>query len=156
MVDTAFTEKRGARPMSSGVHRVAIVITDGRSQDNVTEPALDARRSNVLIFAVGVTDHVLESELIQIAGSRERTFIVEQFTDLNTRLRSLIQKTLCPQKTPTTPTKAPGCDPNDLDACDRTRNEICAKLPGGGFGCSCPTEFERHPKTGVCGELFSS
>jgi len=81
--------------MSSGVHRIAIVITDGRSQDNVSEPALDARRANVLLFAVGVTDHVLESELVQIAGSRQRTFIVEQFTDLNTRLRSLIQKSLC-------------------------------------------------------------
>lgn len=95
MVNLGFSEKRGARPMSSGVHRVAIVITDGRSQDNVTLPSLDARRNNILIFAVGVTDHVLESELVQIAGSRDRTFVVEQFTDLNTRLRSLIQKAAC-------------------------------------------------------------
>lgn len=38
-------------------------------QDNVTEPANAARRVGVKMFAVGVTDHVLDSEL------REVTFI---------------------------------------------------------------------------------
>jgi hypothetical protein len=63
-----FSERRGARPVSADVSRVAIVITDGRSQDNVTEPAKAARERKVNIFAIGVTDHVLAAELEAIAG----------------------------------------------------------------------------------------
>lgn len=72
MVDEGFSERRGARPLTEGVSRVAIVITDGRSQDNVTEAADNARRSMVNMFAIGVTDHVLASELETIAGSSNR------------------------------------------------------------------------------------
>lgn len=95
MVKNGFTEAKGARPVGSGVRRVGIVITDGRSQDNVTLPSIEARKADILMFAIGVTDHVLESELVQIAGNRDRVFLVSQFTDLNTRLRSLIQKSAC-------------------------------------------------------------
>lgn len=68
VVNEAFSERRGARPLSSQVARVAIVITDGRSQDNVTMPVDDARRKEIQLFAVGVTNHVLDSELQCIAG----------------------------------------------------------------------------------------
>ena len=70
MAIEGFSERRGARPQSaSGVTRVAIVITDGRSQDNVTLPADEARRlHHINIFSVGVSDHVLPAELETIAG----------------------------------------------------------------------------------------
>lgn len=74
MVMEGFSERRGARPLSPNVSRVAIVITDGRSQDNVTDPALAARNLNINTFAIGVTDHVLASELESIAGSPNRFF----------------------------------------------------------------------------------
>uniref|UniRef100_A0A0M3KES8 VWFA domain-containing protein n=1 Tax=Anisakis simplex TaxID=6269 RepID=A0A0M3KES8_ANISI len=64
----AFSEKHGARPSSNSVSRVAIVITDGRSQDNVLKPAKEARQQHIQLFAVGVTEHVLDSELENIAG----------------------------------------------------------------------------------------
>jgi uncharacterized protein YegL len=73
MAIEGFSERRGARPNSKDVSRVAIVITDGRSQDNVTQAAQDARAySNINLFAIGVTDHVLTSELELIAGSPNR------------------------------------------------------------------------------------
>lgn len=75
MVKEGFSEIRGARPISANVSRVAIIITDGRSQDNVTEPALAARNLNINTFAIGVTDHVLPSELELIAGSPKRLFL---------------------------------------------------------------------------------
>lgn len=74
MVQEGFSSRRGARPISNDVSRVAIVITDGRSQDNVTEPAKMARSQRISIFAIGVTDHVLASELETIAGSPRRQY----------------------------------------------------------------------------------
>lgn len=68
MVQEGFAQRRGARPPSNDVSRVAIVITDGRSQDNVTEPAQMARGQQINTFAIGVTDHVLAAELESIAG----------------------------------------------------------------------------------------
>uniref|UniRef100_A0A915HMZ4 VWFA domain-containing protein n=1 Tax=Romanomermis culicivorax TaxID=13658 RepID=A0A915HMZ4_ROMCU len=59
MIKEGFNEKNGARPAQdarSPVHRIAIVITDGRSQDNVLQPANAARSAGVKMFAVGVTD----------------------------------------------------------------------------------------------------
>ena len=73
------------------------MITDGRSQDNVTIPANNARRQDIQLFAVGVTNHVLDSELEEISGAKDRTFHVNGFEDLNTRLRSAIQRVACPQ-----------------------------------------------------------
>ncbi|KIH50306.1 von Willebrand factor type A domain protein, partial [Ancylostoma duodenale] len=68
----AFSERRGARPLSQRVARVCIVITDGRSQDNVTIPATNARRQNIQLFAVGVTNHVLQAELEEVILTVER------------------------------------------------------------------------------------
>lgn len=53
MVVEGFAERRGARPVTKDVSRVAIVITDGRSQDNVTEPSKAARNLHVNTFAIG-------------------------------------------------------------------------------------------------------
>lgn len=68
MVVEGFSERRGARLLQEDISRVAIVITDGRSQDNVSEPASAARALRVNMFSIGVTDHVLASELEAIAG----------------------------------------------------------------------------------------
>ncbi|CAD5215432.1 unnamed protein product [Bursaphelenchus okinawaensis] len=149
MVVEGFSERRGARPISKAVSRVAIVITDGRSQDNVTRPALDARNVNVNMFAIGVTDHVLASELESIAGAPNRWFYVDRFKDLDTRLRSLIQKAACP--TPEPEQKATGkCSALTQVGCNRALNEICVEDKDGSK-CKCENGFQRHPFTHVCG-----
>ncbi|KHJ87371.1 von Willebrand factor type A domain protein [Oesophagostomum dentatum] len=51
----AFSEQRGARPLSQSIAR-----------DNVTIPATNARRQNIQLFAVGVTNHVLQAELEEV------------------------------------------------------------------------------------------
>ncbi|CAJ0941120.1 unnamed protein product, partial [Mesorhabditis belari] len=145
----AFNERRGARPLSSTVARVVIVITDGRSQDNVTIPSSNARRMGIQLFAIGVTNHVLDSELETIAGSTDGFFHVNGFEDLNTRLRSLIQKVTCPKDEPEQPTYGP-CDPTTHTGCDRSKNQVCL-VENGRFICGCPKGFELHPVTKVCG-----
>lgn len=127
MVMEGFSERRGARKQGDDVARVGIVITDGRSQDNVTEPAMNARNSNINMFSVGVTDHVLGSELEAIAGSPSRWFHVAKFKDLDTRLRSLIQKAACPSPEPK-PRLSGGCNPSTQTGCDRALNEVCIQV----------------------------
>ncbi|VDK58293.1 unnamed protein product [Gongylonema pulchrum] len=149
MVMEGFSERRGARTQGDDVARVAIVITDGRSQDNVTEPAKVARDLHINMFSVGVTDHVLASELESIAGSPSRWFYVDRFKDLDTRLRSLIQKAACPSPEPK-PRPPGGCNPTTQTGCDRALNEICVQT-GGTTRCLCPENFQRHPSTRRCG-----
>ncbi|KAF7632829.1 hypothetical protein Mgra_00007760 [Meloidogyne graminicola] len=150
MVQEGFAQRRGARPPSNDVSRVAIVITDGRSQDNVTEPAQMARGQQINTFAIGVTDHVLAAELESIAGSQQRWFYVDRFKDLDMRLRSIVQKLACPSP-PRLVQSPTGCSVDAQTGCDRTRNEICTlinKKPT----CHCPNGgFDRHPLTHVCG-----
>lgn len=149
MVKEEFTERRGARPLSDSVSRIGVVITDGRSQDNVTGPALAARDAGIQMFAIGVTNHVMDQELDTIAGSPDRSFHVDQFTDLNIKLRGLIQKQACPAVKPSPRPSGP-CDPTTHEGCDRSRNEICIEK-NGQFSCGCPEGFDRHPLTQVCG-----
>ncbi|CAB3403060.1 unnamed protein product [Caenorhabditis bovis] len=150
MVQEGFSERRGARPQNNDIARVTIVLTDGRSQDNVTGPAEAARKLNINTFAIGVTDHVLASELESIAGSPNRWFYVDKFKDLDTRLRSMIQKAACPSpiKQETAPDGV--CNPRTQTGCDRTLNEHCA-VENGRARCVCPEGFTRHPHTRVCG-----
>ncbi|CAK5070046.1 unnamed protein product [Meloidogyne enterolobii] len=164
MVNEGFSDRRGVRPISEGANRVAVIITDGRSQgkikinislfttisDNVTQPAKTARSYQINIFAIGVTDHVSPTELELIAGSPNRWFLVEGFKDLNTRLRSLVQKLACPTP-PHIPNPPNGlCSPDTQEGCDRTLGQIC-QLVGGQPTCQCPDDFPAHPKTKICG-----
>ena len=55
MSEEAFSVNRGARPIEHGYNRVAIVLTDGRSQDNVFQPADDAFNNGITVIAVGVS-----------------------------------------------------------------------------------------------------
>ncbi|ULU02771.1 hypothetical protein L3Y34_002395 [Caenorhabditis briggsae] len=149
VANEAFSERRGARPVGQ-VSRVAIVITDGRSQDNVTRPSNNAHKQDIQLFAVGVTNHVLDAELEEISGSKDRTFHVSGFEDLNTRLRSAIQRVACPhQNNEDTYNKGP-CDPRNHNGCDRSLNQVCQQK-NGKFVCVCPAGFDIHPVTKVCG-----
>lgn len=153
--DEVFNERNGARPVSNSVSRVAIVITDGRSQDDVRVAARRARNQNIQLFAVGVTNHILDSELESIAGSKERYFHVSGFKELNARLRSIIQKATCPY-TPEPPTPSPGgCDASTHKGCDRTRNQVCTLVKDAdgnqNYRCTCPPRFEKHSVTQECG-----
>ncbi|XP_035762411.1 cartilage matrix protein isoform X2 [Neolamprologus brichardi] len=53
-MNVAFSEAEGARAKSSDVGKVAIIVTDGRPQDNVKDIAQRARDAGIEIFAIGV------------------------------------------------------------------------------------------------------
>ncbi|VDP05609.1 unnamed protein product [Soboliphyme baturini] len=145
--------EHGSRPSNKSISRVAIVITDGRAQDNVLAPANEARSHGISLFSVGVTGHVLESELEQIAGSKDRYVVVGRFADLNTRLRALIQKEICKEEAPPKE-KVLTCSTSQTDQenpCDRSRNEVCIN-----GACGCGPGFCFDNITGECGRLTAN
>uniref|UniRef100_A0A1I7XAU4 EGF_CA domain-containing protein n=1 Tax=Heterorhabditis bacteriophora TaxID=37862 RepID=A0A1I7XAU4_HETBA len=92
--------------------------------DNVTGPSQAARKLNINTFSIGVTDHVLASELESIAGSPNRWFYVDKF-------------------------KERSCIPNQPSSCDVRKREKC--LPHNEFyTCQCDRTERRHPVTGIC------
>lgn len=91
---TVFTKRNGSRK-DSRVQQVAVVITDGKSQDNVSTPAANLRRAGVTIYALGVKD-ADEDELRQLAShpSNKYMFTVDSFSKLKP-LQQSMQKILC-------------------------------------------------------------
>lgn len=89
-----FIKTRGSRK-ELGVQQVAVVITDGKSQDEVSTPAANLRRAGVTVYAVGVKD-ADKAQLDQIASypTNKHTFIVDSFTKLKT-LEASLQRILC-------------------------------------------------------------
>lgn len=72
----------GAR--ASRGHKVKeylVVITDGKSTDQVKAPADKLRSQDVVVYAVGVKD-ADRSQLLEISGDPQRTFFVNNFDAL--------------------------------------------------------------------------
>ena len=151
MVRKGFSTANGARPRSNDVARIAILITDGQSQQpQEIDPAARAALANgISVFAIGVTNHVDKEELVRITGGHsDRAFHVNDFTDLDIRLRSAIQKLACP--VPKVPPGRGPCTPERHEGCQRQLNEVCA-WDGRAFACGCPDGWTRNPRTNVCG-----
>lgn len=92
--EKVFIKQRGSRK-DSGIQQVAVVITDGKSQDSVSVEAAELRRAGVTVYAVGVKD-ADKDELREIATYPydKHMFIVDSFEKLKPLEQSL-QKSLC-------------------------------------------------------------
>uniref|UniRef100_A0A3Q2FRH3 VWFA domain-containing protein n=1 Tax=Cyprinodon variegatus TaxID=28743 RepID=A0A3Q2FRH3_CYPVA len=92
--ENIFVTEKGSRK-DKGVEQVAVVITDGDSQDAVSEEATELRRAGVTVYSVGVENANYE-ELMMMASypPQKHVFIVDSFTKLKSLEQSL-QKTLC-------------------------------------------------------------
>ncbi|XP_077968184.1 integrin alpha-1-like isoform X2 [Styela clava] len=73
---------------------VMIVITDGRSSDDVTGPSNHAKQNDINMLAVGVGEKFVMSELEIIANNNLSIFTVESFANLNSILTDLQQAIL--------------------------------------------------------------
>ncbi|XP_070768321.1 collagen alpha-6(VI) chain-like [Enoplosus armatus] len=92
--ENVFVKQRGSRK-DKGVQQVAVVITDGESQDNVSTAAANLRRAGVTVYAVGVKD-ANKAQLTEVASypTNKHTFVVDSFAKLKSLEQSL-QKSLC-------------------------------------------------------------
>lgn len=89
-LERGFQEARGG-----GIPKVAITITDGQSQDSVSEAAQQLRNAQVMMYAIGVTNLVNVHQLHQIAGNPARVLTVESFDELNRKLADLLTWDMC-------------------------------------------------------------
>ncbi|KAL7871570.1 hypothetical protein SRHO_G00065530 [Serrasalmus rhombeus] len=94
-MDEAFTEKSGARQKSKNISKVAIIVTDGRPQDQVEEVSAAARASGIEIYAVGVDRADIGSLKLMASNPLEdHVFYVETYGVIE-KLTSKFRETLC-------------------------------------------------------------
>ncbi|OXB61423.1 hypothetical protein ASZ78_004455 [Callipepla squamata] len=102
MFERSFTETEGARPISANIPRISIVFTDGRAQDEVSEWAARAKRSGIIIYAIGI-GKAIEEELLEIASepSYKHLFYAEDFTAMED-ISEELKVRICEGPEPTT------------------------------------------------------
>uniref|UniRef100_A0A665V522 Matrilin 3b n=1 Tax=Echeneis naucrates TaxID=173247 RepID=A0A665V522_ECHNA len=94
-MEKAFTAEAGARVSSVNIAKVAIIVTDGRPQDNVEEVAAAARASGIEIYAVGVDRaDMMSLRLMASPPHDEHVFYVETYGVIE-KLTSKFRETLC-------------------------------------------------------------
>ncbi|KAI5092668.1 hypothetical protein C0J45_17059 [Silurus meridionalis] len=88
-------------------NRIAVVLTDGRSQDDVVDPAIEAKAQNIVLFAVGVGDEITNAELVSMANKPSSTYVlhVEDYTSI-ANIRDVMEQKLCEESV--CPVRIPG------------------------------------------------
>ncbi|XP_066533653.1 matrilin-3a [Hoplias malabaricus] len=99
-MNEAFTEQSGARPKSKNISKVAIIVTDGRPQDQVEEVSAAARATGIEIYAVGVDRADIASLKLMASNPLEdHVFYVETYGVIE-KLTSKFRETLCGSRDP--------------------------------------------------------
>uniref|UniRef100_A0A3Q3EG84 Collagen alpha-1(XXI) chain n=1 Tax=Labrus bergylta TaxID=56723 RepID=A0A3Q3EG84_9LABR len=102
-VDHVFSSSQRASQVK---HRIAVVVTDGKSQDDVVDISMEARAQGITIFAVGVGSEITTSELITIANKPSSAYVLyaEDYTTID-RIRDSMEQKLCEESV--CPTRIP-------------------------------------------------
>uniref|UniRef100_A0A3B4BDE2 VWFA domain-containing protein n=1 Tax=Periophthalmus magnuspinnatus TaxID=409849 RepID=A0A3B4BDE2_9GOBI len=133
-MDTAFKEEEGARPEELLIPRIAMVVTDGRPQDEVEEVAAQARQAGIQIFAIGVGR--VDMNTLKAIGSEphsEHVHLVANFSQMET-LISVFQSKLC----------------GDMcEVVDHRCQHICVSSPAS-YRCKCITGYILNPDGKTC------
>ncbi|XP_067274129.1 matrilin-3a [Pseudorasbora parva] len=133
-MEEAFTEKSGARPKSKNISKVAIIVTDGRPQDQVEEVSAAARASGIEIYAVGVDRADMRSLKLMASNPLEdHVFYVETYGVIE-KLTSKFRETLC-----------------GMDACAMGHDceHICVSS-GSSFYCKCRNGYILNEDQKTC------
>ncbi|NWZ44820.1 COLA1 protein, partial [Brachypodius atriceps] len=86
--------------------KIAVVLTDGKSQDEVKDVAAEARKNKITLFAIGVGSEIEEDELKAIANKPSSTYVfyVEDYIAIS-RIKEVIKQKLCEESV--CPTRIP-------------------------------------------------
>ncbi|XP_034094365.1 collagen alpha-1(XXI) chain isoform X3 [Gymnodraco acuticeps] len=102
-VDHVFSSSQRASQVKN---RIAVVVTDGKSQDDVVDASVEARAEGVTVFAVGVGSEITTSELVSIANRPSSAYVLyaEDYTTID-RIRDNMEQKLCEESV--CPTRIP-------------------------------------------------
>ncbi|KAF6737816.1 Cartilage matrix protein [Oryzias melastigma] len=139
--NVAFSEIEGARTKSQDISRVAIIVTDGRPQDNVRDVALRAREAGIEIFAIGV-GRVDMNTLKQMASDPldDHVDYVESYSVIE-KLTKKFQEALCVSDL---------CATGDHDC-----EQVCISTPGS-YKCACKDGFTLKDDGRTCSACSSA
>jgi len=89
----------GARPLSAGIPRVVVLITDGRSNTySITQPAMNLQAAGVSVYSIGVGNYYLpELQFIASDPDSDHVFLLESYTDA-AFFTQLLRGTTCNSK----------------------------------------------------------
>lgn len=89
----------GARPLSAGIPRVVVLITDGHSNHyRVDDQALYLRQAGATIYSVGIANYDLdELNLIASDPDSDHVFLLQSYTDAASFVQ-LLSGTTCDSK----------------------------------------------------------
>uniref|UniRef100_A0A667ZQ85 Matrilin 2 n=1 Tax=Myripristis murdjan TaxID=586833 RepID=A0A667ZQ85_9TELE len=136
-METAFTEAKGARPVSLHIPRIAMVVTDGRPQDSVEVIAAQARQAGIQIFAIGVGR--VDMKTLRAIGSEphsEHVYLVANFSQMET-LISVFQSKLC----------------SDMcEVVDHQCQHICVSTPAS-YRCKCKKGYVLNLDGKTCSKV---
>ncbi|XP_053350878.1 collagen alpha-1(XXI) chain [Clarias gariepinus] len=87
-------------------NRIAVVVTDGKSQDDVVDASVEARAQGITVFAVGVGTEITTSELVAIANTPSSFYVLyaQDYTTID-RIRESMEQKLCEESV--CPTRIP-------------------------------------------------
>uniref|UniRef100_G3WFQ7 Collagen alpha-1(XXI) chain n=1 Tax=Sarcophilus harrisii TaxID=9305 RepID=G3WFQ7_SARHA len=88
------------------ITKIAVVLTDGKSQDEVKDAAEAARDNRITLFAIGVGSETEDAELRAIANKPSSTYVfyVEDYIAIS-KIREVIKQKLCEESV--CPTRIP-------------------------------------------------
>uniref|UniRef100_A0A3Q3M771 Matrilin-1 n=1 Tax=Mastacembelus armatus TaxID=205130 RepID=A0A3Q3M771_9TELE len=140
-LNVAFSEGEGARVKSPGISKVAIIVTDGRPQDNVKDVAQRARDAGIEIFAIGV-GRVDMSTLRQMASDPldDHVDYVESYSVIE-KLTKKFQEAFCVSDL---------CASGDHDC-----QQVCISTPGS-YKCACKPGFTLMDNGRTCSACSNS
>uniref|UniRef100_A0AAY5L2Y5 VWFA domain-containing protein n=2 Tax=Esox lucius TaxID=8010 RepID=A0AAY5L2Y5_ESOLU len=76
-----FTSTSGSR-LVEGIPQILILLSGGKSEDDVLVPSQRLKAAGIVIFTVGVKD-ADEAEMQSIAHSPNQAFMLREFSDLS-------------------------------------------------------------------------
>ncbi|KAI8502373.1 hypothetical protein Bbelb_199610 [Branchiostoma belcheri] len=121
-----FTRSMGDRPRNPNV---LVVVTDGKSNDNVADATRELRSRGVSVYAIGVGHDVDRSTLQAITGGRSnKTVMMTDSFDRLSELTARLQQSLCEGE-------------NECEPTNPCMNSATCRDVAYSYSCSCPPGY---------------